>query len=81
MMQINSNTVLSLADCLKYADETKELVIKKNALVDIPGILPKFFEFETVCLVADENTFDAAGSRVKKAPVGQRFPRVFFIVD
>jgi len=58
--------VLSLADCLKYADETKELVNKKNALAEIPGLLGKFYKFEAVCLVADENTFKAAGQKVKE---------------
>jgi glycerol-1-phosphate dehydrogenase [NAD(P)+] len=61
----NPKAVLSLADCLKYADETKELVLKKNALAEIPGLLEKIFEFDTVALVADENTFKAAGERVK----------------
>ena len=62
---INPKSVLSLADCLKYADETKELVIRKDALTGIPDLLSKYFEFESVCLIADENTFKVAGQKVK----------------
>lgn len=59
-------TALSLKDCLKYADETKELVNKKNALEEIPGLLRSYYTFDAVCLVADENTFKAAGRKVKE---------------
>jgi glycerol-1-phosphate dehydrogenase [NAD(P)+] len=58
-------TALSLADCLKYADETKELVLKKDALTEIPALLSKYFNSGPVCLIADENTFKAAGQNVK----------------
>jgi glycerol-1-phosphate dehydrogenase [NAD(P)+] len=58
-------TALSLEDCLKYADETKELVLKKDALAEIPSLLSKYFESDSVCLIADENTFKAAGQNVK----------------
>jgi len=56
---------LSLADCLEYADETKELIIKRNALAEIPPLLEKHFNFENVCLIADENTYKAAGQKTK----------------
>jgi len=58
--------VLSLKDCLKYADETKELVNRKNAIEEIPGLIRSFYEFGTLCLIADENTFKVAGQKVKK---------------
>jgi len=58
-------TALSLEDCLKYADETKELVLKKDALAEIPSLLPKYFNADSVCLIADVNTFKAAGQEVK----------------
>ncbi|MDR1804297.1 MAG: sn-glycerol-1-phosphate dehydrogenase [Treponema sp.] len=58
-------TALSLEDCLKYADETKELVLKKDALAEIPALLSKHFNYNSVCLIADENTFKAAGQNVK----------------
>jgi len=60
-----NQTILSLADCLSYADETKELVNKKNALAEIPGLLGKFYKFDALCIIADENTFKAAGQKVK----------------
>ena len=59
-------TALSLADCLEYADETKELVLKKDALGEIPALLPKHFNVDSVCLIADENTHRAVGVSVKE---------------
>jgi glycerol-1-phosphate dehydrogenase [NAD(P)+] len=55
----------SLLDCLKYANETKELVIKKDALEEVPRILSKYYEFDSLCFIADENTFKAAGQKLK----------------
>jgi glycerol-1-phosphate dehydrogenase [NAD(P)+] len=59
------SNVLSVEECLKYADETKDLVLKKDALKEIPGLLSKYYEYDAVCLIADENTFTAAGQKVK----------------
>jgi len=59
-------TALSLEDCLKYADETKELLLANDALAEIPALLSKYFTYDSVCLIADENTFKAAGQRVKE---------------
>jgi glycerol-1-phosphate dehydrogenase [NAD(P)+] len=63
-------TALSLADCLKYADKTKELLLTKDALAEIPTLLSKYFTYDSVCLVADENTLKAAGQRVKETLEG-----------
>ena len=53
----NDKPIPSLEDCLKHADETKELVLKKNALEEIPALLDSFFNGAAgVCLVSDENT-------------------------
>ena len=59
------NNVPVLADCLKYADETKDLILQKEALPEIPGLLSTHFEFDALCLIADENTYKAAGQRVE----------------
>ena len=59
------NRTLSLEECLERADETKALILKKDALEDIPGLLNSYFRFDSVCIIADENTFRAAGQRVK----------------
>ncbi|MCL2129693.1 MAG: sn-glycerol-1-phosphate dehydrogenase [Treponema sp.] len=56
---------LSLEECLSYADETKCLLIKKEADKDIPNLLEEYFKSGVVCLVADENTFTAAGKKLK----------------
>ena len=60
----SQRTALSLADCLKYADETKELILKKSAPAEIPSLLPKYFNADSVCLIADGNTLKAAGQSV-----------------
>ena len=65
-MNQEKKPALSLADCLKYADETRELVLKNDALAEIPGLLAKHFNFDSVCLVADDNTLKAAGQRAKE---------------
>ena len=61
----NIEPVFTLADCLKYADETKALILKRGALADIPGTLSSHFADQAVCLIADENTWKAAGLQVK----------------
>ena len=56
-----------MADCLQYADETKELILKKNALEEIPALLDSFFpKGAVVCMISDEHTYNAAGMKVKK---------------
>jgi glycerol-1-phosphate dehydrogenase [NAD(P)+] len=70
MNQPDSSSVLTLADCLKRADETDALLLKKDAIAEIPGLLNKHFEYSAVFLVADEHTMDAAGNRVKEALEG-----------
>jgi glycerol-1-phosphate dehydrogenase [NAD(P)+] len=64
-MNENTLTAMSLEDCLKQADETKELILKPAALDEIPALLSKFFASKGVCIIADENTMKAAGKRVK----------------
>ncbi|MCL2093106.1 MAG: sn-glycerol-1-phosphate dehydrogenase [Treponema sp.] len=56
---------LSLKECLAHADETKELILAKDALEAIPRLITEFFDHKTLCLIADENTYKAAGERVK----------------
>jgi glycerol-1-phosphate dehydrogenase [NAD(P)+] len=66
MDQKTKPPALSLEDCLKQADETKELVLRSGALENIPGLLGKFFGNKGVCLIADENTYAAAGRKVRE---------------
>ena len=56
----------SLMQCLKYADETETVVSKTGALEEIPALIREIFEFDVVYLVSDENTFKAAGQKVKE---------------
>jgi glycerol-1-phosphate dehydrogenase [NAD(P)+] len=62
----NNHSVPTLADCLKAADETQELLLKKDALQDIPALLNKYFSSSSVFLAADENTYQAAGKKVRE---------------
>ena len=62
-----NNEIMSLADCIKHADETKELILKKDALLEIPGLLDAFFPpGSDLCLISDENTYKAAGKKVRE---------------
>jgi glycerol-1-phosphate dehydrogenase [NAD(P)+] len=62
----SNHSVLTLADCLKAADETRELLLKKDALQEIPDLLNKDFAAAPVYLAADENTYQAAGKKVQE---------------
>jgi glycerol-1-phosphate dehydrogenase [NAD(P)+] len=64
---MNNNEPPSLEDCLRAADETDALVLKQDALGEIPAILRTYYTFNSIYLIADENTQGAAGKRVKKA--------------
>ena len=58
---------MEIKDCLKHADETKELILKKKALEEIPNLTETFFDRNSVyCIISDENTYKAAGIKVKK---------------
>ena len=54
-----------LEDCLKYADETKDLILKEDALVEIPRLLKDNYDFDSVCIIADENTYRVAGEKAE----------------
>ena len=56
---------MELFECLERADETKELVLKKNALEETPNLLDTFFPAGAEAfLICDENTYKAAGKRL-----------------
>jgi glycerol-1-phosphate dehydrogenase [NAD(P)+] len=57
--------VPSLDECLRAADQTRGMIIKKDCCAEIPALLGKLFDFEQVYLVADGNTWEAAGKTVK----------------
>jgi glycerol-1-phosphate dehydrogenase [NAD(P)+] len=55
---------LGLEECIAAASDTKCLVVKEGALEEIPGLLNRYFAGGRVFLVADNNTFKAAGEAV-----------------
>ncbi|MDR0377888.1 MAG: sn-glycerol-1-phosphate dehydrogenase [Spirochaetaceae bacterium] len=57
---------LSLEDCLTAAAETKELLLGPAALDGIPRLLRDHYDFTAACIIADENTNAAAGTKVKE---------------
>ncbi|MDR2404062.1 MAG: sn-glycerol-1-phosphate dehydrogenase [Spirochaetaceae bacterium] len=56
--------VPALAECLKAATDTRELILKNDALADIPDLLSRYYDPGALCLIADENTDEAAGKKV-----------------
>ncbi|MDR0668961.1 MAG: sn-glycerol-1-phosphate dehydrogenase [Treponema sp.] len=59
-------SIPSLADCLKAADETRELLIHRGCYTEIPALLERFYQAGGVYLVSDEHTREAAGRRVRE---------------
>ncbi|GHT64120.1 hypothetical protein FACS1894110_03150 [Spirochaetia bacterium] len=62
---MNTN-IPTLADCLKAADETRELLVSRGCYAEIPALLDKYYKYGAVYLVSDGNTWEAAGKRVKE---------------
>jgi glycerol-1-phosphate dehydrogenase [NAD(P)+] len=54
----------SLADCLRAADQTKELLLNRDCYAELPALLRGLYRAEAVYLVSDENTWKAAGIRL-----------------
>jgi glycerol-1-phosphate dehydrogenase [NAD(P)+] len=70
-MDNNTNNLIpSLADCLKAAAETQELLIKKDVYQQIPVALNKYFKYAAVCIAADEHTWAVAGDNIRKVLEG-----------
>ncbi|MDR2485139.1 MAG: sn-glycerol-1-phosphate dehydrogenase [Treponema sp.] len=62
----NTGSAPTLEDCLRAADETQELILRKGALKEIPAVLRAYFDKAASCLlVACEFTYAAAGERVR----------------
>lgn len=53
----------SIQKALSFADETKELIIRRGAISILPEIFEKYFSGRPALIVADENTFKAAGKK------------------
>ena len=51
----------SLAECLQAAADTQELIIQNNALASVPSLLRSRFDGRPAFIIADENTYAAAG--------------------
>jgi glycerol-1-phosphate dehydrogenase [NAD(P)+] len=66
MDNINRASIPTLADCLKAADETRELLVSRGCYAEIPALLDKYYQCHAVYLVSDGNTWEAAGKRVKE---------------
>ncbi|MDR1972028.1 MAG: sn-glycerol-1-phosphate dehydrogenase [Treponema sp.] len=56
----------SLAECLRAADQTKELLINRGCYAGIPSLLEKYYQAGGVYLISDENTWEAAGRKVRE---------------
>jgi glycerol-1-phosphate dehydrogenase [NAD(P)+] len=67
-------SIPSLAECLKAADETRELLISRGCYAEIPALLKRFYRFSGVYLISDENTWEAAGKQVREILAGAGIP-------
>jgi glycerol-1-phosphate dehydrogenase [NAD(P)+] len=66
MENYDKASILSLADCVKVADETRELITSRGCYAEIPALLKKYYQFGAVYFFADENTWEAAGKKVEE---------------
>ncbi|QDU34401.1 Glycerol-1-phosphate dehydrogenase [NAD(P)+] [Poriferisphaera corsica] len=57
---------LKLSEALTEANDTKSLSIGHGAISELPRILRRYFRGQRAVIVADENTWRAAGDRVHK---------------
>jgi glycerol-1-phosphate dehydrogenase [NAD(P)+] len=70
----NKAAIPSLPDCLRAADETKELLVNRGCYAEIPSLLKRLYHFSGVCLISDENTWEAAGKGLKEIIEGAGIP-------
>jgi glycerol-1-phosphate dehydrogenase [NAD(P)+] len=84
-LRLNEN-IPTLNECIEAATETKCMLVKDGAIAEIPALLETYFpetapNGRAVLLVADENTFKAAGSAVletlKAAGIKTAAPFIF----
>jgi glycerol-1-phosphate dehydrogenase [NAD(P)+] len=66
MENYDKASIPSLADCVKVADETKELITNRGCYAEIPALLKKYYQGDAVYFVADESTWEAAGKKVEE---------------
>jgi glycerol-1-phosphate dehydrogenase [NAD(P)+] len=66
MDNYDKDSIPSLADCLKAADETKELLVNRGCYAEIPSLLKRLYQSGGVFLVSDENTWEAAGKKIRE---------------
>jgi glycerol-1-phosphate dehydrogenase [NAD(P)+] len=66
---------LSLAECIKAASDTKELLTGPDALEGIPRLLREQYDLSAACIIADENTYAVAGDQVREILSGAGIPQ------
>ncbi|MDR2706458.1 MAG: sn-glycerol-1-phosphate dehydrogenase [Planctomycetaceae bacterium] len=64
MNKIIEETTKRLEKCLPLADETRFVSIGKNNLSQTSNVFQRYFDTKRVVIVADRNTFEAAGRAV-----------------
>jgi glycerol-1-phosphate dehydrogenase [NAD(P)+] len=64
----------SLADCLKAADETRELLVNRGCYAGIPALLTGLYQAGGVYLISDEHTWEAAGKGLRAVLEGAGIP-------
>jgi glycerol-1-phosphate dehydrogenase [NAD(P)+] len=62
---MNAPSIPSLGQCLQAADETAALILEREGLKQIPGLLKTYYQFDAAFLVADDRTYEKAGKAVE----------------
>jgi glycerol-1-phosphate dehydrogenase [NAD(P)+] len=74
MDNYRKDSIPSLTDCLKAADETKALLVNRGCYAEIPQLLKRLYQFSGVYFISDENTWEAAGRGLKEILTGAGIP-------
>ncbi|MDR0554826.1 MAG: sn-glycerol-1-phosphate dehydrogenase [Treponema sp.] len=64
----------SLTECLQAASDTKQLLMQKDVLEAVPDLLREHYDARQAILIADENTFAAAGKTLQSVLEASGFP-------
>ncbi|MDR0401245.1 MAG: iron-containing alcohol dehydrogenase, partial [Treponema sp.] len=74
MDNYNKDSIPSLADCLKAADETRDMLANRGCYAEIPSLIKGLYRGSGVYLISDEHTWKAAGEGLKAILEGAGIP-------
>lgn len=71
---MKTNQIPTLGECLALATDTRRMVAKGGALESVPQVFSEEFPCTAALVVADGNTWEAAGARVQGLLAGAGIP-------